>query len=113
MCCPDQSSYELALRASLLDGNRYRGMLHICPEQSFGQDSLRVKYFVTLRYEACCAGSPQGRPGQFMGAVFVPTAIATCAPGRASVNCPNKKVLTCRRVRGKPGFASGISLSGR
>jgi hypothetical protein len=26
-----------------------------------------------------------------MVAVFLPGAIATCAPGRASVNCPNKK----------------------
>jgi len=28
-----------------------------------------------------------------MAAVFQPGAIATCAPGRASVNCPNKKAM--------------------
>ena len=32
-----------------------------------------------------------GRAGQFMVAVCQPGAIATCAPGRPSVNCPNKK----------------------
>jgi hypothetical protein len=31
------------------------------------------------------------RAGQFMAAVFLTGAIATCAPGQASVNCPNKK----------------------
>jgi hypothetical protein len=31
------------------------------------------------------------RADQFMAAVFPATAIATCAPGRPSVNCPNKK----------------------
>jgi len=28
-----------------------------------------------------------------MAAVFLPGAIATCALGRPSVNCPNKKTL--------------------
>src|SRR3984885_2390872 len=34
-----------------------------------------------------------------MAAVFLPGAIATCAPGRPSVNCPNKKALPTRKMR--------------
>src|SRR3989442_1009526 len=40
------------------------------------------------------------RAGQFMVAVCQPGAIATCAPGRPSVNCPNKKCWRVVAVRG-------------
>src|SRR6266496_5311563 len=49
-----------------------------------------------------------------MAAVCRPGAIATCAPGRPSVNCPNKKVLTCRRRQGDgPAVPVGLRTPGR
>src|ERR1700746_3410967 len=97
MCCPDQSSYELAHRASLLDGNRTRGGL--CPRLPCGGAVSRRDggsfaeggSVVTLRDEAAVRNQNGAPAGQFMVAVCQPGAIGTCAPGRPSVNCPNKK----------------------
>src|SRR5580693_8836710 len=94
MCCPDQSSYELADRASLLDGNRTRGGLR--PSRTPGTrdgGQFRPGRIYSLLYvmRAAMRNRKTARAGQFMAAVFQAGAIATCAPGRPSVNCPNKK----------------------
>ena len=122
MCCPDQSSYELAHRASLLDGNRTCGGLRprIPPKPLYGgrfahREPPETRYggcfayrelseprgggpfragrILSLLYvmRVAVSNQPGQRAGQFMVAVCQPGAIATCAPGRPSVNCPNKK----------------------
>jgi hypothetical protein len=94
MCCPDQSSYELARNASLLEGNRTReGLAPGEPPNNpaAGPVSPRADDLLPYVRKAALRNRAAGRAGQFMDAVFVPGAIATCAPGRASVNCPNKK----------------------
>ena len=94
MCCPDQSSYELADRASLLDGNRSAGDITYPPGAANARrGQFRRGRTSSLLYvmKAAMSNPETERAGQFMAAVFQAGAIATCALGRPSVNCPNKK----------------------
>src|SRR5436190_19247997 len=106
MYCPDQSSYELAHRASLLDGNPTLGGLwppeypktwrRDCfatgePARTPQRTRFRAARMLSLLYVMIAALRNQygERAGQFMVAVCQPEAIATCALARPSVNCPN------------------------
>ena len=94
MCCPDQSSYEPALNASLLDGNRSAGdIVHPPGAEALAWGLFRRGRIFWLLYvmRAAVRNRETERAGQFMAAVFQAGAIATCALGRPSVNCPNKK----------------------
>src|SRR5260370_38558872 len=84
MCCPDQSSYELADRASLLEGNRHAGQTRHRP----GLESLSWGQFRRERIRSLLYGlGPPVRNGeadraaQFMAAVFQAGAIAPSARG--------------------------------
>ena len=48
--------------------------------------------------KAVLRNAHEGGGDQFMVAVFLPGAIATCALGRPSVNCPNKKALLIKHA---------------
>ncbi len=60
---------------------------HAKPGQFRGEQIRSLLYVMN----AAVRNRATERAGQIMAAVFRAGAIATCAPGRPSVNCPNKK----------------------
>src|SRR5438105_2239502 len=103
MCCPDQSSYELAHLASLLDGNRTLGGLRprVPPKTRDGDGfALRVPLKPAMGAVSPYANPPRPRGGGgFALGVPLKPAMGAVSP---YANPP--------RPRGGGGFAEGGSV---
>ena len=97
MCCPDQSSYELALSASLLEGNRRAGVCRIgSGVQTQGQGQFRHKRILSLLYVARAAvdNRSEGPGRSIYGGGFLTRSDCHLRAGPGQCELSQQEVLT-------------------
>src|ERR1700722_801712 len=106
MCCPDQSSYELASSASLLEGNRCAGVPLSARGDTNGKPgavSPRAESFVTLCVERCRVRPAGGADRSKYGGGFPARSDCHLRTGPGQCELSQQEVLTLSSSSGISG----------